>query len=88
MAELVRKPVGFSNGAPCSLSDCDAADAETWQRTQQAAEEHYDRSTDCSFTTFVAYEYTEAFDQNNMHCNVIFRNAVVTDQPVSVYDTL
>jgi hypothetical protein len=77
-----------SQSFACSLSDCAAADAQTWQRTQQAAEDHYDRSADCSFTTFVAYEYTEAFDQNNMHRNVIFRNAVVTDQPVSVYDTL
>jgi len=71
----------------CSLSDCDEADAQTWHRTQQAAEENYDRSAECSFTTFVGYEYTEAFDQNNMHRNVIFRNTVVTDKPISVYDT-
>ena len=76
-----------SKSFACALSDCDAADAQTWQRTQQAAEENYDRSSECSFTTFVAYEYTEAFDQNNMHRNVIFRNAEVTDSPVSVYDT-
>ena len=77
-----------SQSFACTLSDCDTADTETWQRTQQAAEDNYDRSADCSFTTFVAYEYTEAFDQNNMHRNVIFRNKVVTDKPVSVYDTL
>ncbi|MEH6634201.1 MAG: DUF3604 domain-containing protein [Halioglobus sp.] len=71
----------------CSLSDCEAADQQTWQRIQQAAEEHYDRSADCSFTTFVGYEYTEAFDQNNMHRNVIFRNTTVTAKPISVYDT-
>ena len=76
-----------SKSFACTLSDCDAADAETWQKTQQAAENHYDRSADCDFTTFVAYEYTEAFDQNNMHRNVIFRNAQVVDKPVSVYDT-
>jgi hypothetical protein len=71
----------------CTLSDCDEADAETWHRIQQAAEDHYDRSADCAFTTFVGYEYTEAFDQNNMHRNVIFRNATVTASPVTVYDT-
>jgi hypothetical protein len=71
----------------CSLSDCDAANAEVWSSIQQAAEDHYDRSASCAFTTFVAYEYTEAFDQNNMHRNVIFRNERVTDSPVSVYDT-
>jgi hypothetical protein len=71
----------------CTLSDCDEPDAETWQRVQQAAHDHYDRSATCSFTTFVAYEYTEAFDQNNMHRNVIFRNDEVTESPVTVYDT-
>ncbi len=71
----------------CTLSDCDQANAETWQLVQRAAEENYDRSAGCEFTTFVAYEYTEAFDQNNMHRNVVFRNAMVADSPVTVYDT-
>ncbi len=71
----------------CSLSDCDAGGAETWRNIQQAAEDNYDRSSACSFTSFVGYEYTEAFDQNNMHRNVIFRNTVVTEAPVSIYDT-
>jgi Protein of unknown function (DUF3604) len=76
-----------SKSFACSLSDCDQGDRDTWQKTQRAAEEHYDRSGTCEFTTFVAYEYTEAFDQNNMHRNVIFRNTVVPALPVSVYDT-
>jgi len=71
----------------CSLSDCDAGDAEAWSNIQQAAEDNYDRSSECSFTSFVGYEYTEAFDQNNMHRNVIFRNTTVTDAPISIYDT-
>jgi hypothetical protein len=71
----------------CSLSDCDTAEKEAWGRTQQAAEDHYDRTEECAFTTFVAYEYTEAFDQKNMHRNVIFRNENVVELPVSVYDT-
>jgi Protein of unknown function (DUF3604) len=71
----------------CTLSDCDTAERQTWQRIQQAAEHHYDRSSECAFTTFVGYEYTEAFDQNNMHRNVIFRNSVVPSLPISVYDT-
>ncbi|PLW70042.1 hypothetical protein C0039_04610, partial [Pseudohalioglobus lutimaris] len=54
----------------CTLSDCDAAEKEAWGRIQQAAEDHYDRGKDCAFTTFVGYEYTEAFDQKNMHRNV------------------
>ena len=71
----------------CTLSDCDGAADETWNDIQRAAEDNYDRSASCDFTTFVGYEYTEAFDQNNMHRNVIFRNDVVTEKPISVYDT-
>ncbi|MEP1472918.1 MAG: DUF3604 domain-containing protein [Halieaceae bacterium] len=71
----------------CTLSDCESAAQETWGDIQRAAEDNYDRSQNCDFTTFVGYEYTEAFDQNNMHRNVIFRNDVVTSKPISVYDT-
>ncbi len=71
----------------CTLSDCDAGDRDTWEKTRRAAEDNYDRSSNCEFTTFVAYEYTEAFDQNNMHRNIIFRNERVPALPVSVYDT-
>jgi hypothetical protein len=71
----------------CTLSDCDAASVETWRRIQDAAEEHYDRSAECRFTTFVGYEYTDAPDSFNMHRNVIFRNADVTPRAISTYDT-
>ena len=71
----------------CSLSDCDAAGNDTWSQIQQAAEDHYDRSVNCEFTTFVGYEYTDAPDRNNMHRNVIFRNAEVSAVPISTYET-
>ena len=71
----------------CSLSNCDAADQNIWEKTQAAAETHYDRSSECDFTTFVGYEYTDAPNANNMHRNVIFRNEHVTESPVSTYDT-
>ena len=54
---------------------------------QQAAEDHYDRSSECKFTTFVGYEYTDAPDTKNMHRNVIFRNENVTDYPITTFDT-
>ncbi len=76
-----------SKSFACTLSDCDEAESEAWGRIQQAAEEHYDRSSDCSFTTFVGYEYTDAPNGSNMHRNVIFRNEVVPERPVSTYDT-
>jgi len=71
----------------CSLDDCDAAHKAAWVRIQEAAEAHYDRSSDCSFTTFVAYEYTDAPSYSNLHRNVIFRNEKVTAQAISTYDT-
>ena len=71
----------------CTLGDCDAAHREAWQEIQAAAEEHYDRSPDCAFTTFVGYEYTDAPNYANLHRNVIFRNATVTDTAISTYDT-
>jgi len=71
----------------CSLSDCDAAGADTWQRIQAAAEAHYDRSPACTFTSFVGYEYTDAPNHFNMHRNVIFRNERVTEKPISTYET-
>lgn len=71
----------------CTLSDCDAAHKETWGMIQQAAEDHYDRSENCAFTTFVGYEYTDAPNYKNLHRNVIFRNDRVTDTAISTYDT-
>ena len=71
----------------CTLSDCDAAGKELWNNIQQAAEDHYDRSEDCSFTTFVGYEYSDAPGSKNMHRNVIFRNQKTTDYPISAFDT-
>jgi hypothetical protein len=88
--------VGVTGGTPgeareesivCSIGDCDAAHRETWGLIQQAAEDHYDRSSECSFTTFVGYEYTDAPNFNNLHRNVIFRNANVTETAISTYDT-
>ena len=71
----------------CTLSDCNVAHREAWQDIRQAAEEYYDRSGDCSFTTFVGYEYTDAPNFRNLHRNVIFRNRQVTETAISTYDT-
>jgi hypothetical protein len=83
-----------------------------WEQIIADAEEAYDRSEACRFTSFVAYEYTAmpamgrcAVDHepcfadadcrpgvrcetdigggNNLHRNIIFRNANVPDLPVS-----
>ena len=56
---------------------------EPWRRMIEAAEAAYDRSGDCAFTSFVAYEYTGTPGGSNLHRNVIFRSGVVPDRPVS-----
>ena len=73
----------------CSLpgGSCAEGEALFWERLQRAAEEHYDRSAECRFTTFVGYEYTDAPNFSNLHRNVIFRNEKVTERPINTYDT-
>ncbi len=49
-----------------------------WADVQVAAEEAYDRSEACDFTSFVAYEWTGTVGQgDNLHHNVVFKNAKV-----------
>jgi hypothetical protein len=76
-----------SHSFACTLSDCDEAAASAWTDIQHAAEEAYDRSSACRFTTFVGYEYTDAPNAANLHRNVIFRNEHVTETPISTFDT-
>lgn len=50
----------------------------------KAAEDHYDPGT---FTALIAFEWTSAPNAGNMHRNVIFRDNVVPDMPISALDT-
>ena len=69
-------------------SDCFAAAKSTWQDIQQAAEQAYDRSSDCSFTSFVGYEWTANVGAGqNLHHNVIFRNEQVPERALSWIET-
>jgi len=72
----------------CQLSgvDCLAVTRAVWQSMLQDAEDAYDRSSRCSFTTFPAYEFTLSPDLSNKHRNVIFRNAQVPDLPPSSFE--
>ncbi|MBU6281331.1 DUF3604 domain-containing protein [bacterium] len=54
--------------------DCDAAAASVWREIQAAAEEAYDRTDACTFTSFVGYEHTASLVGRHQHRNVIFRN--------------
>lgn len=67
---------------------CLEASKGPWAEIQSAAEEAYDRSERCGFTSFVAYEWTGAAGLgNNFHRNVIFRNAEVPELPSSFVDS-
>jgi hypothetical protein len=67
-------------------ANCGAAAGRVWQDTRMAAEAAYDRTAQCAFTSFVAYEWTGTTGGANLHRNVIFRNANVPDQPISYID--
>src|SRR5262249_41831072 len=67
--------------------DCDAARVSVWQELQAAAEEAYDRTSACSFTSFIAYEHTASPLGRHMHRNVIFRNDHVPPFAASQVDT-
>lgn len=59
--------------------------ATVWDRMQQSAADAYDRTSACSFTTFVGYEYTGSRNVSTLHRNVIFRNDRVPF-PTTVFD--
>jgi hypothetical protein len=65
---------------------CTQAALSPWREIQRAAESAYDRTSACSFTSFVAYEWTGSVDTNNLHRNVIFRNERVPELPPSFYE--
>ena len=67
---------------------CFAEAADTWQDIQRDTEDAYDRSSDCSFTSFVGYEWTASAETGqNLHHNVIFRNAQVPNRALSWIET-
>jgi len=67
--------------------DCDAAAVSVWQEMQAAAEEVYDRSAACGFTSFIGYEHTASTLGQHLHRNVIFRNHHVPHTPASQLET-
>lgn len=88
-ADLAVSGVPIKRSWMCSLPgvNCEAKASEMWDDIQSAAEDHYDRSDACAFTTFIGYEYTDAPEFKNMHRNVIFRNKHVVERPITTYDT-
>ena len=67
----------------CDSVDCPGVAMDVWQRIQRAAEEAYDRTATCGFTSFVGYEWTGTTGISNIHRNVIFRDTAVPELPTS-----
>ncbi len=72
-------------GADDSL--CRTALKTVWQDIQQAAERWYDRSEDCRFTTFHGWEYSHSPKATKVHRNIILRNEIVPELPISSLET-
>ena len=66
---------------------CREAGRGPWREIQDAAEAYYDRSSACRLTTFVGYEWTGMPAGDNLHRNVIFRNAVAQAYPTTYIET-
>ncbi len=86
----VRTIVGRERFQVCGQGDrsCIEQAAVVWKDIQAAAEEAYDRSASCSFSSFVGYEWTGSLaGGQNLHRNVVFRNAKVPAYAPSWVDT-
>jgi len=66
--------------------NCIEASRTPWRDIQASAAAAYDQTDQCAFTTFIGYEWTGTPGTNNLHRNVIFRNNVVPDLPISNID--
>jgi hypothetical protein len=58
-----------------------------WQSIQASAERWYDRSSDCTFTTFHAWEYSHSPKSTKVHRNIILRNEIAPELPISSLET-
>ena len=65
---------------------CRAEAVSVWQQTRDAAERWYDRSSSCEFTTFQAWEYSATPGRSKVHRNVILRNEIAPELPISWLD--
>ena len=58
-----------------------------WEETIVAAQQAYDRSETCAFTTFIGYEWTGMPYGQKIHRNVVFRNDLHQAVPTNYIDT-
>lgn len=65
---------------------CREVAARQWRELRRAADEAYDWTSACTFSTLVGYEYTNTVDVSNRHRNVLFRTDVVPELPLTFYE--
>ncbi len=66
---------------------CRAELSKVWRANQQATEAAYDRSAACTFTAFHAWEYSHSPYSTKIHRNVILRNEIGPEFPISSLET-
>ena len=66
---------------------CRKALRTVWDETKASAERFYDRSSACRFTTFHAWEYSRGPNRTKIHRNVILRNELSPELPISSLET-
>ncbi len=71
---VVAAPKRFTDVCAPLGHECVTQGTQVWQGVQDAADDAYDRTASCGFTSFVAYEYTSARGASTHHRNVIFKN--------------
>ena len=84
----IAAPFSWRDPGLCGVDGerCAQAAQGVWREVIAAAERWNDSSADCRRTTFVGYEYSSQRLMSNLHRNVIFRNAVVPNRPISYLD--
>jgi len=66
---------------------CRDVAGEAWRITVEAAQDAYDRSAACEFTSFIGYEWTGMPNGQKIHRNVVFRNDQHQAVPTNYIDT-
>ena len=66
---------------------CRAELGEVWRANQAATERAYDRSDACAFTSLHAWEYSHSPYSSKVHRNIILRNEIVPELPISSLET-
>lgn len=81
VSRMTRTPLCEDNPLECAEGEL-----AVWDEIRSAAKDENDTSSDCTFTTFVAYENTSTPASTNWHRNVIFRNDRVVKRPITAID--